>query len=45
MRKEMIDNADAVEKQEYVEPGLKRAEKLADIIEGEAPIVSGAAPR
>ena len=41
MDQETTKKTDGVEKKPYVEPELKRAEKLADIAEGEAPIVSG----
>ncbi|MBN2133629.1 MAG: hypothetical protein JW741_29275 [Sedimentisphaerales bacterium] len=38
------ETKDRVEKKMYVEPKLEKAERLQEVTEGVAPIVSGAAP-
>jgi len=41
-KSDMVDGQ--VEKKVYVEPVLEKAQKLQDVTEGIAPVVTGAAP-
>ena len=42
MDEQATKNTDTLHKKSYVEPEIKRGEKLTDVTEGAAPVVSGA---
>jgi len=44
MGRDVHETDDRAEKKAYAEPTLEKAERLQDVTEGVAPVVSGAAP-